>query len=55
MFSEILFFKLWLLNSLKSVLENKNFTDAIENSFLRMVETFLKRPSQKIICAICRG
>ena len=49
MFSEI-----WLLNSLKLALENKNLTDVVKNSFLDVIDTFLKLPLQKMICAICR-
>ena len=54
MFSEIFSFKTLTLNLLKLALENRNLTDVVENSFLHMIDTFLKLPLQKIICAICR-
>ena len=35
--------------------ENKNFTDAVENSFLCMVNAFLKLALQNIFCTMCRS
>ena len=52
-FSEIFFSKTLNLERPQIGIRNKNFTDKVENSFLSMVDTFLKLPLQKINCGIC--